>query len=98
MAFRLVIVPFIIIFFRLIRSPQLVFCPIVLALSVIMVHQANDGYHYALIPFAAFCGAWGLIVAAIGIAAAFLDKIPGFIMAAIDGLTTLFFLGAAIVS
>lgn len=63
-----------------------------------MIHQNAPDYHSALISFAAFCGAWGLLIAAVGIVAAFIDAFPGFIMAGIDGLTTLFYMAAAIVS
>lgn len=63
-----------------------------------MIHQANEEYSSSLISFAAFCGAWGIIVAAVGVVAAFVDRIPGFIMAGVDGLTTLFFIAASIVS
>ena len=70
-----------------------------LALTVVLMKQVNEDYKTpALVSFSAFCGAFALIVASVGIAAAFVEKIPGFVMGGIDGLTTLFFLAASIVS
>ena len=41
---------------------------------------------------------WGLLVAFIGLAAAFVESIPGLIMAGVDALTVLFYIAGSIVS
>ena len=49
------------------------------------------------INYAAFTGGFGMIAAAAGVAALFIEPLGGLIMAAIDGLASLFFLSGGIV-
>jgi len=77
------------------RALQIVFCAIILALSVVLIN-GTGGKSASQTDFASFCGGFGLVIAAIGIVACFLEALQGIIMAAIDGLAAFFILAAGI--
>ena len=52
----------------------------------------------ASVGYCAFVGAWGLLAALLGIAAAFVDAIPFFINSGVDSFATVAFLAGGIVS
>jgi hypothetical protein len=77
---------------------RIVFGAVVLGLSIEAIKWQYYGAAPATSPYSAFAGAFGILVALVGIAAGFIDAIPGLIMAAVDGLATLLFLAGGIVS
>lgn len=51
-----------------------------------------------LMDYGAFCGGAGLLIAAIGVAATFVEKLQGIVMLALDGIATFFLFAGAVVS
>lgn len=79
-----------------VRAFQIIFSAIVLALSVVLIKGQLYGNAPTITKYEAFCGAFGVIVASLGFAAAFVEAIPGLIMAGVDALCTLFFLAGSV--
>ena len=52
----------------------------------------------ASLGFCAFIGAWGLLDAVLGTAAAFITSLPWIVMPVVDGLASVFYLAGGIVS
>ncbi|KAF2756494.1 hypothetical protein EJ05DRAFT_66086 [Pseudovirgaria hyperparasitica] len=78
------------------RAFQLIFAAIVLGLSVSMTQWQAVGKAPATTGYAAFCGGWGLVAAAIGLIASFIEAIPALVIIAIDALSALIFLAGGI--
>lgn len=74
----------------------MLFAIIVLALSVTLAKGQVHGKVPSQTDFAAFCGACGLIFAAVGIVACFVEKLQGIITTVLDGIATLFTLAGGI--
>ncbi|KAF4314290.1 hypothetical protein GTA08_BOTSDO00262 [Botryosphaeria dothidea] len=77
------------------RGVQLICAAVVLGLSISLIKGQVFGTVHA-INYAAFTGGWGMLAALIGIAAIFIEPLQGLIMAAVDGLATLFLLAGGI--
>lgn len=82
----------------IIRGFQLVFSAIVLGLSISLIRGQVWGGAPSQHGYAAFTGGFGCLTALIGFAACFVEAIPAFIMAALDGLASIVFLAGGIVS
>lgn len=80
------------------RGLQLIMAVIVLGLSITAAKWQGAGSVPATTAFAAFVGAFGVLVAIIGFVAARIDSIPNLIMAGLDGLTSVLMLAGGIVS
>ncbi|KAI9719547.1 MAG: hypothetical protein M1828_006176 [Chrysothrix sp. TS-e1954] len=78
------------------RGIQIAFAAIVLGLSESLVHGQIFGNAPGTTHVCSFNGAWGLFVAFIGIAAAFIEKIPGLVMIILDGIAVIFWLAGSI--
>ncbi|KAI1497741.1 hypothetical protein F5X99DRAFT_395906 [Biscogniauxia marginata] len=78
------------------RGFLVAFGAIVLGLSVTLAKQQAVGNPPSETSFSSFCGAFGIIVAALGILSFFIDKIPFMIMLGADALASVFYLAAAI--
>ncbi|KAI9725238.1 MAG: hypothetical protein M1828_003419 [Chrysothrix sp. TS-e1954] len=78
------------------RGLQIAFCAIVLGLSASLSKGQIFGNAPAITNLNAFNGALGLLVAFIGIAAAFVESIPFFVMAALDGLAIIFYIAGSV--
>ncbi|OCL02915.1 hypothetical protein AOQ84DRAFT_164846 [Glonium stellatum] len=78
------------------RFVQFLFAVIVLGLAVTLIKDQVLGGSPAAINYAAFTGGFGIIGAAVGIAALFVGPLGGLVMAAIDGLASLFYLAGGI--
>lgn len=63
-----------------------------------LAKQQVEGAPPAETSFGSFCGAFGILVSLIGIAALFIDKIPSIVPMGADGLATALYLAGAIVS
>lgn len=70
----------------------------VLGLSVTLAKHQRVGSVPAETGFGSFAGAFGIIVAAVGIAAVFVERIPGVVTLVADALAGLCFLAGGIVS
>lgn len=88
-----------------VRIFQLLFAVVVLALSVVLIKGmgpvfAGESVQKApsLIDYGAFCGGAGIVIAVVGIAAAFFEPLQGIVTMALDGLATFFLLAGGIVS
>ncbi|KAI2780163.1 hypothetical protein F4815DRAFT_499938 [Daldinia loculata] len=79
-----------------IRGFLLLFGAVVLGLSVTLAKQQVEGAPPAETSFGSFCGAFGILVSLIGIAALFVDKIPSIVPIGADGLATALYLAGAI--
>jgi hypothetical protein len=77
---------------------QLIFSVVVLGLSVVLITQYGEGHAPSILDYGAFCGGAALVIAAVGIVAAFVEALQGTIMMILDGITTFFLLAGAIVS
>lgn len=82
----------------IVRGLQIIFGVIVLGLSIGAVKWQVIGTAPATTGYNAFAGAFGILTALIGIAAAFMEMIPELIMAIVDGLASVIFLAGGIVS
>ena len=77
---------------------QLITGAIVLGLSIgLSKHQVIDKVP-PVTGFSAFVGAFGLIVAGLGLLSLWVDKVPNTVVLAADTLATLFYIAAGIVS
>jgi hypothetical protein len=83
---------------RLTYCPQIIFAAVVLALSVVLIKDYGPGHGPSLFDYGAFVGGAGLVFAAIGIVACFIESLQGIVMLVLDGLVTLFTLAGGIVS
>lgn len=79
------------------RALQIVFCAVILGLSVSLIKGTWIGSVASQTGYAAFCGGLGLIIAAVGILAIFVDFLQGFISAGLDAFATLFLAAGGIV-
>ncbi|KAF2500994.1 hypothetical protein BU16DRAFT_612980 [Lophium mytilinum] len=80
----------------ILRVVQLIFAAVVLGLSVALIKNQYIGSAPATINYNAFCGGFGLLAAFLGIAAIWVEALGGLVMAAIDGLASLFFLAGGL--
>ncbi|RDW89628.1 hypothetical protein BP6252_01660 [Coleophoma cylindrospora] len=80
----------------ILRALQLIFSGVVLGLSVYLAHNYGYGHAVAQLRYGAFCGALGLLVSFVGIAAAFLDVLQGMVMSVVDALAALLLLAGGI--
>ncbi|KAF3059248.1 putative acid phosphatase protein [Daldinia childiae] len=80
-----------------VRGFLLLFGAVVLGLSVTLAKQQVEGSPPAETSFGSFCGAFGILVSLIGIAALFIDKIPSIVSMGADGVATALYLAGAIV-
>jgi len=78
------------------RALQIIFAVIVLGLSVSLAKGQDRGKAPSQTDFAAFCGGCGLVFAAIGVVACFIEVLQGIIMTVLDGIATLFTLAGGI--
>ncbi|KAI1491009.1 hypothetical protein F5X96DRAFT_633375 [Biscogniauxia mediterranea] len=78
------------------RGFLLVFGAVVLALSVTLAKHQTIGSPPSETSFSSFCGAFGIVVTALGILAFFFDKIPFIIVLGADALASVFYLAGAI--
>lgn len=69
-----------------------------MALSAVLISGYGPGHGPSLIDYGAFCGGAGILFAAIGVVACFIESLQGIIMLALDGLATFFVLAGGIVS
>jgi hypothetical protein len=70
----------------------------VLALSVVLINGYGPGHAPSLLDYGAFCGGAGLLIAAAGLGAIFLEPLQGIIILALDGIASFFLLAGAGVS
>ena len=80
------------------RVIQLLFAAVVLALSVVLIKNYGPGHAPSLIDYGAFCGGAGIVIAAVGVVACFLEPLQGIIQLILDGLAAFFLLAGGIVS
>jgi len=87
------------------RILQLLFGIVVLALSIVLIKDFGpvpEGLTAhkvpSLIDYGAFCGGAALVIAVVGVVAAFIEGLQGIIMMALDGLAAFFLLAGGIVS
>ncbi|KAH7321730.1 marvel domain-containing protein [Rhexocercosporidium sp. MPI-PUGE-AT-0058] len=78
------------------RAFQLALAAVVLALAVVLINGYGPGSGPALIGYGAFCGGAGIVVAAIGVAAVFFDRLQGVIMLALDAFAAFFLLAGGL--
>ncbi|KAH9887434.1 marvel domain-containing protein [Xylariomycetidae sp. FL2044] len=79
-----------------VRGLLVIFGAVVLGLSVTLAKNQAIGNVPSETAFSSFCGAFGLLVSAVGILAVFIDKVPPFVVMAADGLASVFYLAAGI--
>ncbi len=80
-------------------SGQLIFCAVVLGLSITLIKGQVFGSAPSQTDFSAFAGGWGMLAALVGIlATTVLGMLEGIPMLVLDTLATLFLLAAGIVS
>lgn len=82
----------------IVRVLQIVFCAIVLALSITAIRWQRYGSAPASTGYNAFAGAWGILTALIGLVAVFVTAIPGIFMGLLDFLAFIILLAGGIVS
>jgi len=80
------------------RACQVIFGAIALGFSIGAIKWQYYGTAPATSGYSAFAGAFGILTALIGIAAAFMSMIPDLIMAIVDSLASVIFLAGGIVS
>ncbi|KAF2814605.1 uncharacterized protein BDZ99DRAFT_472014 [Mytilinidion resinicola] len=80
----------------ILRAVQFIFAVVVLGLSVALVKDQDIGSSPATINYNAFCGGFGMLVAILGISAIWVEALGGLVMAAVDGLASIFFLAGAL--
>ncbi|KAF7957925.1 hypothetical protein EAE96_003492 [Botrytis aclada] len=78
------------------RVLQMLFAAVVLALSAILIKGYGPGHSWSLIYYGAFCSGAAIIIAAIGVAACFVEAIQGMIMLVLDGVASFFLLAGGI--
>jgi hypothetical protein len=71
---------------------------VTLALAAVLVAQYGPGHAPSLFAYGVFCGGASLLIAFIGVAACFFDKLQGIITLALDALASFFLLAGGIVS
>ncbi|KAI1479552.1 hypothetical protein K445DRAFT_20232 [Daldinia sp. EC12] len=79
-----------------VRGFVLLFSAVVLGLSVTLAKHQVDGAPPSETSFGSFCGAFGVLVSLIGIAAVFIDKIPTIVPTVADGLAAALYLAGGI--
>ncbi|KAH8646265.1 marvel domain-containing protein [Xylariales sp. PMI_506] len=79
-----------------VRVISLLAAAVVLGLSVTLAKQQVLGKVPSETGFSSFAGAFGIIVAVIGIAALFVERLPGMLTMITDGLASVFFLAGGI--
>ncbi|TVY21246.1 hypothetical protein LARI1_G000301 [Lachnellula arida] len=86
-----------------VRVLQLVFAIIVLALSVVLIKNfgpvyegAKEGKVPSLIDYGAFCGGASIVIAIVGVVAAFFEALQGVIILALDALASFFLLAGGL--
>ncbi|KAK8031782.1 hypothetical protein PG990_001516 [Apiospora arundinis] len=79
-----------------VRGVLLLSAAVVLGLSVTNAKHQVIGNPPAETSFGSFAGAFGVLVSLVGLAALFIDKIPGFFVMAADALASIFFLAGGI--
>lgn len=77
---------------------QALFAIVVLIISIVLIHGYGPGHDPSLINYGAFCGAGGLLFAAIGVGALFFEAIQGIVILALDGIASFFLLAGGLVS
>ncbi|TGO11444.1 hypothetical protein BTUL_0109g00080 [Botrytis tulipae] len=78
------------------RVLQMLFAAVVLALSAILIKGYGPGHSWSLISYGSFCGGAAIIIAAIGVAACFVEALQGMIMLVLDGVASFFLLAGGI--
>ncbi|KAK3062494.1 hypothetical protein LTS18_003950 [Coniosporium uncinatum] len=78
------------------RSVQIIFAAIVLGLSVSLAKGQGYGSVPATTGYSSFVGGFGIIVAAVGFAAIFIEKLNGIVIWVVDGLAAMFYLAGGI--
>ncbi|PVH78667.1 hypothetical protein DL98DRAFT_573080 [Cadophora sp. DSE1049] len=78
------------------RAFQLIVSAVVLALAVVLINGYGPGSGPSLIGYGAFCGGAGIVIAAVGIAACFFDRLQGVIMLALDAFAAFFLLAGGL--
>lgn len=81
----------------IVRVLQLIFGAIVLGISIKAIQWQWTGAAPATTSYSAFAGAFGIVAALVGAAAVKIERIPGLIVAGIDGLAALLMLAGGIV-
>ncbi|TVY41928.1 hypothetical protein LSUB1_G000798 [Lachnellula subtilissima] len=86
-----------------VRVLQLVFAIIVLALSIVLIKNfgpvyegAKEGKVPSLIDYGAFCGGASIVIAIVGVVAAFFEALQGVIVLALDALASFFLLAGGL--
>ncbi|TVY44469.1 hypothetical protein LOCC1_G003404 [Lachnellula occidentalis] len=86
-----------------VRALQLVFAIIVLALSIVLIKDFGpvyEGYKEgnvpSLIDYGAFCGGASIIIAIVGVVAAFFEALQGITILALDALASFFLLAGGL--
>ena len=69
-----------------------------LALAVVLINGYGPGSGPSLIGYGAFCGGAGIVIAAVGVAACFFDRLQGVIMLGLDAFAAFFLLAGGLVS
>ncbi|KAG7142899.1 hypothetical protein HYQ45_000816 [Verticillium longisporum] len=77
---------------------QTIFALVALALSIDLLRGQLDGAPPGSIQFAVFVGSVGLVVALLGLAGMFVDKIPSNVVMVFDVMSGLLLIGGGIVS
>jgi hypothetical protein len=62
-----------------------------------LVKQYGPGHAPSIYPYGTFCGGAAFIIAVVGIAACFVEKLQGIVMLALDAFATFFLLAGGIV-
>ncbi|KAF2718398.1 hypothetical protein K431DRAFT_230864 [Polychaeton citri CBS 116435] len=79
-----------------IRILQIIFCAVVLGLSIVAVQWQHIGSAPAISTYAAFAGAFGILTALVGIAAVWVELLRSVIMMVMDALAAIFLLAGGI--
>lgn len=79
-----------------VRVLQILFSVVTLALAAVLVAQYGPGHAPSLFSYGAFCGAASIIIAFIGVAACFFDKLQGIVMLVLDGFASFFLVAGGI--
>ncbi|KAH6684167.1 marvel domain-containing protein [Halenospora varia] len=90
-----------------VRVLQFLFAAVVLVISVLLLkgygpvaaginEKLGHAPEEALMGFGTFCGGAGVLIAAVGVAAAFLEPLQGLVMLILDGVATFFLLAGGI--
>ncbi|KAI1762230.1 marvel domain-containing protein [Hypoxylon sp. FL1150] len=79
-----------------VRGFLLLFGAVVLGISITVAKHQTIGSPPSETSFGSFCGAFGILISLVGLAALFIDKIPPVATMAADGLATTFYLSGGI--